>query len=111
MPSPPLGDALRHLPEIVDAGAPGEVASSLAAAETELYVAAADGNPLPDGPAARRVAVFVGPEGGFTDAEQSEILAAGAHRLSLGDNVLRIETAAVAAVAVIRSKYQTLHST
>ncbi len=44
-------------------------------------------------------AVFVGPEGGWTPAEVSQVLAAGAHPISLGPWVLRADTAAAIAVA------------
>lgn len=47
------------------------------------------------------VTVLVGPEGGFTDAEVELAKAAGARHISLGSNILRIETAAVAALAVL----------
>lgn len=39
---------------------------------------------------------LVGPEGGFTDHEVAEALAAGARPLQLGPRILRIETAVVA---------------
>lgn len=45
------------------------------------------------------VAFAVGPEGGFTDAEVAAGVAAGWRPLSLGPRVLRVETAAAAAVA------------
>jgi|SRR5579883_74118 len=48
----------------------------------------------------RDVAVAVGPEGGFTDAEVAAAVAAGWRPVSLGPRVLRVETAAVAAAAV-----------
>jgi 16S rRNA (uracil1498-N3)-methyltransferase len=48
-----------------------------------------------------RVAVLVGPEGGWTDAERAAAAAAGWHAVSLGPQVLRSETACAAAVAVI----------
>lgn len=44
--------------------------------------------------------VLVGPEGGFTDDEVREIVAAGFEPLRLGPRVLRAETAAVAALTV-----------
>jgi 16S rRNA (uracil1498-N3)-methyltransferase len=44
--------------------------------------------------------IFIGPEGGFTDREVADALAAGFHALPLGSNVLRVETAAVAACAL-----------
>ncbi|MDR1042292.1 MAG: RsmE family RNA methyltransferase, partial [Clostridiales Family XIII bacterium] len=48
-----------------------------------------------------RVAVIVGPEGGFTDAEAFAIESAGAAPCSLGATILRTETAGPAAVAMI----------
>lgn len=39
---------------------------------------------------------LIGPEGGFTDAEHTESIAAGATPVSLGSHILRIETAALA---------------
>ena len=46
------------------------------------------------------VLVVVGPEGGFEPAEASALQDAGARIVSLGDTVLRTETAAVVAVAL-----------
>jgi 16S rRNA (uracil1498-N3)-methyltransferase len=43
---------------------------------------------------------LVGPEGGFTDQEVGEARAAGAQAVGLGDAILRIETAAVALLAL-----------
>ena len=48
----------------------------------------------------RLVAILVGPEGGFTDAEIACAVAHGAVRARLAENVLRVETAAMAACAV-----------
>lgn len=47
-----------------------------------------------------RVALFIGPEGGFTLAEQEAARAAGARLVALGSRVLRAETAAVVAATV-----------
>lgn len=47
------------------------------------------------------VAFFVGPEGGFTDAETDAMFAAGAVPLRIGDWTLRVETAAVAGLGVL----------
>ena len=47
------------------------------------------------------VAFFVGPEGGFTDAETDAMFAAGAAPLRIGDWTLRVETAAVAGLGVL----------
>ena len=47
------------------------------------------------------IAFFVGPEGGFTDAETDAMFAAGAIPLRIGDWTLRVETAAVAGLGVL----------
>jgi len=52
-------------------------------------------NELPPGP----IVTAVGPEGGFTDAELELAVNAGAKLISLGERVLRIETAALAMAA------------
>lgn len=46
------------------------------------------------------VAMFIGPEGGFSPAEVAAARARGALTVSLGPRVLRAETAAVAALAI-----------
>lgn len=50
-----------------------------------------------------RVAVLIGPEGGFDPAEREAILArAPVRRISLGPRILRADTAAVAALAAVQ---------
>jgi len=51
--------------------------------------------------AVRRVAVLVGPEGGWDAGEAEMIAAGGFESASLGDSILRAETAALSAVAMI----------
>jgi 16S rRNA (uracil1498-N3)-methyltransferase len=48
-----------------------------------------------------RIAIIIGPEGGFTEAEASAIAGAGAKPCSLGRTILRTETAGPAAVAMV----------
>lgn len=48
------------------------------------------------------VTVFIGPEGDFTPDEAEAALAAGCVAVSLGDTVLKTETAAIAAVALVK---------
>jgi 16S rRNA (uracil1498-N3)-methyltransferase len=43
--------------------------------------------------------IVVGPEGGLTESELEQLVAAGARRVNLGRHTLRIETAAVAAAS------------
>ncbi len=52
---------------------------------------------------ARGVTVAVGPEGGLEDRERSVLIERGWRPASLGNNVLRFETAGIAALAVLRS--------
>lgn len=52
--------------------------------------------------APRSTLLLIGPEGDFSPGEIAQAVAAGARRISLGPQVLRCETAAVAALAVLR---------
>jgi len=52
---------------------------------------------------AATVTVFIGPEGGFTDAEIRFALDQGAHPISLGPRRLRAETAAIVAATKVLS--------
>jgi 16S rRNA (uracil1498-N3)-methyltransferase len=55
---------------------------------------------VPDGP----LAVLVGPEGGFSDGERAKLLAhPAASSISLGPRILRADTAAVAALALVNA--------
>lgn len=69
----------------------------------------ADGPPLREAVAARREPppaawiLALGPEGGFTEAEAQQLDAAGFVRASLVDLPLRVETAAVGALAALRA--------
>jgi 16S rRNA (uracil1498-N3)-methyltransferase len=49
------------------------------------------------------VSIAVGPEGGIEEAEHAQLADAGFVRASLGDTILRFETAGVAALAVVRA--------
>jgi 16S rRNA (uracil1498-N3)-methyltransferase len=55
-----------------------------------------------DGGEPRPVSVCIGPEGGFAEAERSELLRVpNVVRLALGPRILRADTAAVAALALV----------
>lgn len=59
---------------------------------------------LRSAPAHRGVALLIGPEGGFDDAERAKILRIpNVVRLSLGPRVLRADTAAVAALTLVQA--------
>jgi 16S rRNA (uracil1498-N3)-methyltransferase len=49
----------------------------------------------------------IGPEGGFSDTEEIQALAAGWHPISLGAHILRIETAALVGAALILTRSAT----
>jgi 16S rRNA (uracil1498-N3)-methyltransferase len=51
------------------------------------------------------VALFIGPEGGWTDAERTQAIAAGWQPVSLGPLVLRAETAAAAAIGIVMNAW------
>jgi len=57
--------------------------------------------------AADTVALLIGPEGGWTDEERTGFTAAGWAAASLGPSILRAETAALAALAVVSAGWQT----
>jgi len=75
--------------------------------EGALVLANRDGAPwgdvTPKLPERGSLAVAIGPEGGFTDAEVARATEAGARIASLGPHTLRTETAAVVAVALARA--------
>ncbi len=52
-----------------------------------------------------RVALLVGPEGGWTDREREAIAAAGWKAVSLGREILRAETAAMAGLAILNAAW------
>jgi 16S rRNA (uracil1498-N3)-methyltransferase len=53
-----------------------------------------------------RLTISLGPEGGLDPDERDEFLAVGWRRASLGPNVLRFETAAIAALSIVRSHHR-----
>jgi 16S rRNA (uracil1498-N3)-methyltransferase len=60
-------------------------------------------------PAATSTALLLGPEGGWTEAERAHFTAAGWRQVSLGPGILRAETAAVAALAILNAAWVPYH--
>ncbi|RJP23533.1 MAG: 16S rRNA (uracil(1498)-N(3))-methyltransferase [Candidatus Abyssobacteria bacterium SURF_5] len=58
-------------------------------------------NVLSAAPAAAPISVFIGPEGGFSEDELALLARNGAREFSLGQNILRTETAAIVAAALV----------
>jgi 16S rRNA (uracil1498-N3)-methyltransferase len=54
---------------------------------------------------ATEVCLLIGPEGGFSDTEYEDAAVAGFKAASIGPRVLRTETAALAALAVVQSQW------
>ena len=48
-----------------------------------------------------RVGIFIGPEGGFEDSEIAEAVSYGAIPVTLGERILRTETAAIASLSIL----------
>jgi 16S rRNA (uracil1498-N3)-methyltransferase len=89
-----------RLPEIPDAES-FEHAVARTAAERFLLDETPGGAPLAAVARAGEVALLCGPEGGWTDAERQRAIEAGWRSVTLGPTILRAETAAMAAVAVV----------
>jgi 16S rRNA (uracil1498-N3)-methyltransferase len=91
--------------------APRQLEDALAASADYRYVLEEEEAPpllslLPETRrAADRVALLVGSEGGWTDRERAAISAAGWNPVSLGAQILRAETAAIAGLAVINAAW------
>jgi 16S rRNA (uracil1498-N3)-methyltransferase len=98
------------LPEVLEEA---DLAAALAALDPQRLLVFCDedapvANPLaalePFRNNKARIAVIVGPEGGFTDEERARVAAReNCVRVSLGPRILRADTAAVAALAVVQS--------
>lgn len=80
-----LGQALGHTEEMV-----------------KILMHESGGSELPTIHKTNEIALFVGPEGGFTDPEVAAAKDAGAHVVTFGELVLRAETAAVVGVTKLR---------
>ena len=75
-------------------------------ADTELILRPDAATALTDVNTPRtKVCVLIGPEGGFSDSELEDADIVGFQSVSLGPRVLRTETAAIAAIAVLQSRW------
>lgn len=92
-----------YLPELAPTSVPEAAATAVRARGERLIVAHPHTNTDADVPAnyASRIAIFVGPEGGLTDEEVRMLQRLDAQFVSLGAAILRIETAAVALLAIM----------
>lgn len=93
-----------YVPEVREAATPGLAAQQAAIAGIPVCIAhpsGSTGSRLAQRVAEYRdsVTILVGPEGGFTEGEIESACAHGARPVSLGDALLRVETAAIALIA------------
>lgn len=88
-----------HLPVI---HAPATLAQVLARGDT-TWIAHPDGEPAHRlaPPRQTPLTILIGPEGGFSEKEIAEAGQHHATRVALGDNILRVETAAIALVGMV----------
>jgi 16S rRNA (uracil1498-N3)-methyltransferase len=96
-----------RIPELAQPVALGQVATKLADNAVRLTL-----DPVGDStlatlvmPAARPVAIAIGPEGGWSPRDRETLRAAGFSGLRLGPRILRTETAGLAAVAALQSRF------
>ncbi len=88
-----------YLPEIEAPAGPRELARRSAPGSLWIAHPTVDAAALLAAPLPNTLTLLIGPEGGFTPEEVQDAIAAGARPFSLGPAILRIETAAVAALA------------
>ena len=96
-----IKDFLREAPAPADAGSAGRAPRPGRPAAASAHPEQKSAGPAEPGPQARRVALVIGPEGGFSDGEIARLKAAGAATVTLGKTILRTETAGMAALAMI----------
>lgn len=89
-----------RLPEITGVHDWSELSSLIAGRESR-YVLRPGHRSLASLDCSRRATVLVGPEGGWTSSELDEMQALDLPSFSLGPRILRVETAAVAAAAIL----------
>ena len=56
----------------------------------------------------KSIGIFIGPEGGFDDAEIEKVLNRGFQTISLGKRILRTETAGLAIVSILMFEIERL---
>ena len=94
---PALGAALHLDAALRDAQKNHRLALIAWEGESSLSLRAA----LESAPGEQPIAVFIGPEGGFSEEEIARARAEGVQPVTLGPRILRMETAALATVALV----------
>lgn len=93
-------------PSVAEVASTADVAALVAAADLAVVLHEEGAAPLAslEVPAAGRILIVVGPEGGLSSDEVDAFVAAGAVSVRLGAEVLRTSTAGVAAVAALLAR-------
>ena len=74
--------------------------------DAELILVPGSATALAASPAPEtKVCVLIGPEGGFSDSEYDDAEVSGFKAVSLGPRILRTESAAIAALAILQSRW------
>jgi len=73
--------------------------------ELKLVLHPDNGQAISTLPAMTEVAIAIGPEGGFSDRDLSVLDQAGFRRITLGPRILRTETAGLAAIAALQTRF------
>jgi 16S rRNA (uracil1498-N3)-methyltransferase len=89
-----------HLPALDEPATLDQVLSIPAA--SKILFAEHDGGPLKSALAGSPVLYLIGPEGGWTDRELAAARDRGFHLVSLGEAILKAETAAIVGASLIR---------
>lgn len=74
-------------------------------AETRLLLSPTASDSLQQIKAGKSAAVYVGPEGGFTDAEVKKLVDSGVAPIRLGSRILRTETAGIAVISWLQIQF------
>jgi 16S rRNA (uracil1498-N3)-methyltransferase len=77
------------------------VGGKIPSAEADPTGASADREERWAEPTPRKMLLLVGPEGGWTEGEEGRMAGRGLTAVTLGATILRVETAAIAAAAVV----------
>ncbi|QQS42978.1 MAG: 16S rRNA (uracil(1498)-N(3))-methyltransferase [Acidobacteriota bacterium] len=92
--------------KVMEIGTPSGL-SEIAGRSADLKIVFAEGggSGLPNGAKPESVIAVVGPEGGWEEEELAALLETGFHRVTLGGRILRAETAAIAAAALLQHRF------
>lgn len=95
-----------YLPEVRDPVTFTDAVGCLGEFDSVLVAGEGEGIPplrsVLDGVSAERIALWIGPAGGFTELEEASLSECGGIGFSLGPQRLKSETAAIASIAMLR---------